>query len=55
MLYDIFIVVLGSVGIGMSLWASLQINKAAKEGKIRFFGKVRIGRQRQDRLANRKP
>jgi hypothetical protein len=44
MLYDIFIVVLGSVGIIMTLWASYQINKAAKEGKIRFFGKVRIER-----------
>jgi hypothetical protein len=55
MLYDIFIVVLGSVGIVMTLWASFKINKAAKEGKIRYIGKVRIGRQRQDRLANRKP
>jgi hypothetical protein len=44
MLYDIFIIGLGSVGIVMSIWASHQINKAAKEGKIRFFGKVRIER-----------
>jgi hypothetical protein len=55
MLYDIFIISLGSVGIVMTLWASHQINKAAKEGKIRYFGKVRIGRQRQDGLASRKP
>ena len=44
MLYDIVMI---SLIVGLtagSIWASLKISKASKEGKIRYMGKVRIER-----------
>lgn len=44
MLYDIIIASLISISTVGMVWASLKINKAAREGKIRCIGKVKIGR-----------
>jgi hypothetical protein len=44
MLYDIVMVSLIVVGVAGSVWASYKINQAAKAGKIRYIGKVKIER-----------
>lgn len=47
MLYDIVMTAL-IVGLTAgSIWTTLKINKAVKEGRIRYLGKVRIERQRK--------
>ena len=44
MLYDIVMVTLIAASTIGGVWASLKINKAAREGKIRYIGKVKIER-----------
>jgi hypothetical protein len=50
MLYNIFIITLMIVGIGGTLWASIELEQARKTGKIRVIGKVRIGVDDSDRI-----
>ena len=44
MLYEIIMTGLSVTAATGSIWASLKISKAAKEGRIRYIGKVRIER-----------
>jgi hypothetical protein len=49
-LYDVVITLLIVVGLGLSAWASLEMEKARKAGKIRYIGRVRIGMDDSDRI-----
>ena len=42
LLYNILIPVIGITASVGAIWAALKINKAAKDGKIVYLGKVRL-------------
>jgi hypothetical protein len=49
-LYDVVITSLIVVGLGLSAWASFEMEKARKAGKIRYIGRVRVGVDDSNRM-----